>query len=406
MKILHCLSQRPEATGSGVYIQAIISESQQHGNTNYLLAGIPEGTQPLLNDIPREHCHFVQFEGGDLPFPVVGMSDVMPYNSKRFCDLNNDEITLYEKVFLKALKKIIALHQPDIIHSHHLWLMSSVIKQHFSDIPLLISCHGSDLRQFQNVTHLQSRVLKGCQQAEAILALSQVQKQDIHTLHQIPLEKIHVIGGGYNAQLFSPGHKSSSSPIQLAYAGKMSRSKGVIYLLKALQGITQLNWHLHLIGGGQGKEKDEIVDCAKSLGDKVSIHGFVKRDELVNTMKFSHIFILPSFFEGLPLVLMEALASGCRLISTALPGVVELFDENKAEDIVSLVPLPRLQSVDQAFEEDELLFIENLKQALNIQISAAQKQANINTQQYHSLITKYSWPAIYKRTEKIYKLFS
>ena len=42
MKILHLLSQRPEATGSGIYIQAMIREAARRGHENFLLAGVPQ----------------------------------------------------------------------------------------------------------------------------------------------------------------------------------------------------------------------------------------------------------------------------------------------------------------------------------------------------------------------------
>ena len=45
MKILHLLSQRPEATGSGIYIQAMIREAARRGHENFLLAGVPRGEE-------------------------------------------------------------------------------------------------------------------------------------------------------------------------------------------------------------------------------------------------------------------------------------------------------------------------------------------------------------------------
>ena len=90
MRILHLLSQRPEATGSGIFIQAMLREAVRKGHANYLVAGIPDDCPPapdLLSGVPHR---FVRFGTGALPFPVVGMSDVMPYDSTRFCDLDSE----------------------------------------------------------------------------------------------------------------------------------------------------------------------------------------------------------------------------------------------------------------------------------------------------------------------------
>ena len=65
------------------------------------------------------------------------------------------------------------------------------------------------------------------------------------------------------------------------------------------------------------------------------------------------IFILPSFFEGLPLVVIEALASGTKVICTDLPGLDDfLGDELKQLDAIRYIKMPRLKNVDTPFEED------------------------------------------------------
>ena len=86
MRILHALSQRPEATGSGIYVRAMVREAFRAGHENFLLAGIPSGDQPQLDCLNGDQCSFVHFETGSLPFPVVGISDAMPYPSRRFSD--------------------------------------------------------------------------------------------------------------------------------------------------------------------------------------------------------------------------------------------------------------------------------------------------------------------------------
>ncbi|MDO9071296.1 MAG: hypothetical protein Q7V36_07245 [Deltaproteobacteria bacterium] len=61
MKILHLLSQRPEATGSGIYIQAMIREAARRGHENFLLAGVPLGEDPqqdMLGPTPVNLCAF------------------------------------------------------------------------------------------------------------------------------------------------------------------------------------------------------------------------------------------------------------------------------------------------------------------------------------------------------------
>lgn len=121
MKILHILSQVPAATGSGFYLQATMQQAHLRGHQNYLLAGITA-------DFPFEqHCghlpcadpELIRFQH-DIDLPIVGMSDVMPYPSARFCDLSNTDLLSYEACFSARLRLAVQRWKPDIIHSHHL----------------------------------------------------------------------------------------------------------------------------------------------------------------------------------------------------------------------------------------------------------------------------------------------
>ncbi|WP_054699834.1 glycosyltransferase [Desulfosarcina cetonica] len=320
LKILHVLSQRPDSTGSGVYVQALLREAAGNGHRNFLVAGIQAGSPPELTCIDPNDCRFVTFNGGDIPFTITGMSDVMPYESTRFGDLSSAQHDAYEKAFSRHLQAAATLFQPDIIHSHHLWLVTALTRRLFPHIPLVTTCHGSDLRQFQNCPHLRQRILSECRAIDAVMALSHAQKQDIVQLYGISPDRVHVVGAGYNDQRFTPAPKPLPVPVQVVYAGKLSHAKGVPWMLEALAGIDQPEWHLHLVGGGSGSEKAHCLALADRLGTRVTIHGPVSQQRLAEIMQSSHLFVLPSLFEGLPLVILEALASGCRIIATGLPG--------------------------------------------------------------------------------------
>ncbi len=81
-----------------------------------------------------------------------------------------------------------------------------------------------------------------------------------------------------------------------------------------------------------------------------------------------HIFILPSFYEGLPLVLLEALASGCRIITTDLPGCKELLGDADP-DLVEFIKLPVMKQIDRPEPEDLPIVEMRLREAINSMVA-------------------------------------
>ena len=401
LKILHLLSQRPDSTGSGIYIQAMIREASACKYDNFLVAGVHSDSCVGPDCIDEDKSMFVNFYKADVSYHIPGMSDVMPYESSRFCDLSEEDLREYENAFSRILENAVKKFKPDIIHSHHLWIVSSVTRQLFPNIPMVTTCHGSDLRQFQNCQHLQKRVLRGCRKIDAVIALSKTQKNEIIRLYNLAPDNIIVVGAGYDHRLFYADTKPAPDPVQLVYAGKLSNAKGVPWFLRALKSIRSPAWHLHLVGSGSGVEKEHCLLLAGELGSNVQVHGALPQKSLAGKMRHAHILVLPSFYEGLPLVLLEALACGCRIVATDLPGAGELLGETDSE-YITLVRTPRLRFIDQPYPEDEYLFEQNLKKAIQQQINAASQRPQIDLLSIKDKLDAYTWTGIFKKIREVY----
>lgn len=401
LKILHVLGQRPEKTGSGIYLQSIIKESQEQGFLNYLVAGIPYYKTHDLEGIPKENCSYVRFETDHLNFPVTGMSDVMPYNSSLFKTLKGKRLTAYKKAFGQALQQSVGTFEPDIIHTHHLFLLTALVRELFPSLPIVTTCHGTDLRQYNNCKHLRRFVKTNCQRLNRIIALTNGQKSDISRIYEIPLSHIHVIGGGFDQSIFFREQKSLDKTVHILYAGKFNRSKGVPWLLKSLNAISHHDWHLHMAGSGKGPELEECLDLAKKLDHKVTVHGYISHHRLSELMKKCHIQVLPSFFEGLPLVIFEGLASGCRIITTNLSGFDEIFGKAKT-DTIDLIQLPPLETIDRPYQKDEAMLVNRLSQAIVNMITAVKKSPDFDDPHAAKIAVSYTWQRIFKRILPIY----
>jgi glycosyltransferase involved in cell wall biosynthesis len=374
----------------------MIREAAGCGYDNYLVAGVHSDCVDV-----QDQSMFVRFHKADVSYHIPGMSDVMPYESTRFCDLSQENLCEYEKAFSEVLQNAVATFKPDIIHSHHLWIVSSLARGLFPKIPMSTTCHGSDLRQFQNCPHLQKRVADACRRIDVVMALSEAQKKEINRLYNLTPDKIRVIGAGYDDSLFHGSTKPKPNPVQLIYAGKLSNAKGVPWLLRALKTIQSPKWQLHLIGHGSGEEKENCLRMAAEMGDRVCVHGALPQKSLARIMRQSHVLILPSFYEGLPLVILEGLACECRIVATNLPGTKEILGDSNA-DFVSLVRAPRLRCIDKPYQEDEKSFEQDLKKAIHGQMVAASECPQIDVSPMQDRIDSFTWAGIFEKVREIY----
>ncbi len=402
MRVLNIISQRPDSTGSGIYLQQMMSHAAAGGHVNHLVCGL-NGTESIeLHGIEPTDITVVGFETINHPAPLVGMSDVMPYPSRTFSSLGSADLDHYLERFRHAVHSAIARFRPTIIHTHHLWLVSSIVKDLAPEIPVAASCHGSDLRQFHQCPGLRSLVMEGCRKIERICCLTADQKKEIAALYRIEESRIGIVGAGYDEDLFNGRNRPerTAEVPTIMYAGKLSRAKGVPWLLRALKSFGPLPFHLHLVGGGYGPEYRLCIEEAKSLGARVSIHGSLPQNELADLMRRSDLFILPSLFEGLPLVVLEALACGCRVLATDLPGCREIA-RRLPEGSIDLISAPATLDSATTLPADEHHFIDDLRIALHPYLQGREKNRSGSPAGVD--LAYFNWESVFRRIEKIWQ---
>jgi len=402
MKILHLISQHPESTGSGIYLQNIMRQAATAGHENFLIAGISDGQVPELSCIDKDRCLFVNFGAPPLAFTIPGMSDVMPYPSSRFSSLTEAQIAAYGQVFRETVAEAVSRFSPDIIHSHHLWLASLAARKACPHLPQVTSCHSTDLRQLVLCPHLCEKVIEGCANIDRVLSLSSMQADEIQAQHSFPENRIDIIGGGFDTRLFLPGEKQPTPPVEILYAGKLSYAKGVDLLLNVFGSLAERDLHLHLAGSGSGPEADHCLQLAAELGGRVTVHGRISQQALSTLMQRAHIFVLPSFYEGLPLVLLEALACGCRIVTTNLPGCRELLAD-AGNELAAMVPLGRMRTIDQPEPEEVPLISEQLRECLLKMTEQVRASHMPDYSAIKEITEPYDWSSVFARIEKSYR---
>lgn len=402
MRILHIISQKPDFTGSGKYVQEMIRQGRSRGHEPFLVAGVCADFAVPEELIRADRLRVIRFDGHDLGFPVMGMSDVMPYESTVCSALTRLQIIEYKTAFARVIGAAVADFAPDVIHSNHLWMATAVAREVAPKLPLVTTCHGSCLRQHRLCPELGNSLKGSLLGIDRVIALFGKQKAEIVDLLGIDPGKVDVISGGFNELCFySGGGEDDAGTVQILYAGKLDSSKGVPWLLRSLKRIRQ-PWHLHLVGAGSGPEKDLCLELAASHGTRVTVHGLLSHEKLGALMRRCDIFVLPSFFEGLPLVLLEAMACGCRIVTTDLPGARELFAVPHPS-MVRLVELPALETVDRPFKSDEPLLEERLAEALEASMADVINGVEPDQDYIRKITGPFTWEGIFERIESVYR---
>jgi glycosyltransferase involved in cell wall biosynthesis len=124
--------------------------------------------------------------------------------------------------------------------------------------------------------------------------------------------------------------REAGGPVQLLFLGEIGPRKGVFDLLQAmalLQGAAPGKARLE-IGGNKNEEALEEAIRSQELADCVHFNGFVAGDRKKELLNRAEVFVLPSYHEGLPVSILEAMSYGCAIISTPVGGIPEVVREN------------------------------------------------------------------------------
>lgn len=366
MKILNITAQKPSSTGSGIYLTEIVKELNKLGHEQAVVGGVY--TDDEIDFPDGVEFYPVYFKSEQIPYPICGMSDEMPYENTRYCDMTQEMVGQFKSGFLKVIKPLVDKFNPDIILSHHLYLLTAIVREAFPDRKIYGFCHNTDLRQMKKNPLEREFIREQIRKLDHIFVPQTAQEDGVKEIFGIESNLITKSGMGYNNEIFKDKKLRKNDGIsRIIFAGKIAEKKGLFSLIRSFDNLKIEPSKLEIIfagGAGNQKEYEEIVDLANKSKYKISFPGRMTQDDLASLYSQSDIFILPSFCEGIPLTVIEALACGCRAIMTNLPGIPEWISEVTDNADISYVELPELVNTDEAVPESLPAFEERLTKAI------------------------------------------
>ena len=149
--------------------------------------------------------------------------------------------------------------------------------------------------------------------------------------------KIHVVHCGLDRMFLNAPARPIPDRPQLVCVGRLCEQKGQLLLVEAAGRLAAegLDFKLVLVGDGPLREEVEALTMQLGIEDKIEITGWASNSEVQGHILASRAMVLPSFAEGLPVVIMEALALGRPVISTYVAGIPELVEPGVCGWLVS-----------------------------------------------------------------------
>ncbi|MGA1980075.1 MAG: glycosyltransferase family 4 protein [Sedimentisphaerales bacterium] len=158
--------------------------------------------------------------------------------------------------------------------------------------------------------------------ATIAVVTSEKQAHYISERYSVPEGNVQVIPNYINTQFFTPAGSADRYADRLIFVGRLNEEKNLFNLIEA---VAQTGLILDIYG--KGNIRNELEAQAKKLNAKVNFMGVVPNNELPNILNRYRYYILPSFYEGMPKTLLEAMACGLVCIGTDVEGINNIIED-------------------------------------------------------------------------------
>lgn len=284
--------------------------------------------------------------------------------------------------------KLNGFSEPDLIHIHSVQFanVAGYYKKHYG-IPVIYTCHSlvalePNTSSRKKVVQRQEKLLLIC---DRIVVPSRWQKMKLEQLYPFCANKVEVIENGVDI----PETTNHSGRDRLLFVGRLSWSKGIDELLRALAILAKINKDvtLDVVGTGSPGYQAKLKSLAHSVGipSRVRWLGFRRPEQVRQLYRRYGAVIVPSRQESFGLVALEALANGIPLVSAASGGLADFVNSNVAEIIPGVKSTSIASAVRRMWGNTEI--------------------TNQRVAQGRNVALRYKWPEIAARYRDLFSRF-
>lgn len=246
--------------------------------------------------------------------------------------------------------RLISLNRPDIIHTHFAvpsgalaWLLSVL-----TGIPYILTAHLGDVpggvpektgKWFRWIEPFTHPIWK---RAKKVIAVSEHTRQ--LALQHYPVN-VQVVPNGADVKHLAPSQITVNTPPRLVFAGRFVPQKNPFAIIQVLSQLKDLNWTCSMLGDGPLFEDVKREIEKTGMSERYDLPGWVTPDTVLEHFSKSDILFMPSLSEGLPVVGVQALATGLAIVASEIGGFLDLVDSEKNGYLIDVQDIPAFSRV-------------------------------------------------------------
>jgi colanic acid/amylovoran biosynthesis glycosyltransferase len=338
MKIAYLINQYPKP--SHTFIRREIHALERLGVEIFRIS-IRGWNDPLVDDqdkLERKKTKYVlQHGGGVLLLAVLkvlitnplGLVKATALAAKLAFDHSERPLPVHLIYVAEACQILLWLRAAGIPHVHaHFGTNSAEVAMLIHILggpPWSVTIHGPAEFDRKPLLNLPEKIRR----AAFVVAISSFGRSQLfRSVAHKYWSKIHIVHCGLEADFYANPPSATSDKNRIICVGRLSEPKGQLLLIEAMKLLLDRGTKLELVLAGDGEMRSEIevLIAQHRLGDAVRLTGWISSDQVRDEMLASTALVLASFAEGLPVVIMEAMALKRPVVATYVAGIPELVN--------------------------------------------------------------------------------
>jgi len=235
---------------------------------------------------------------------------------------------------ISAIRNCILQRQIDVVHSHgYKANIYAYLAARGTNARLVATCHNWPgktiaLRLYAALDRLFLRRFPG------IAAVSNSVRDSL-LRSGVPNERIRLVQNGIDTESFLRGQPVVKQLPQVqgkkvvGFVGRLAQEKGLAYLMQAAESIVREDSNVAFVLAGAGPYRDRLCNLIKKLDLETHVVLLGKRSDLANVYASMDVLVLPSLSEGVPMVVLEAMAAGKPVLATKVGGIPQVIQDEK-----------------------------------------------------------------------------